>query len=56
MPVEVGRVHYLLYHPFVREYKQTTKVWIVYDASAKSTGPATAFMQVHHCFLKYPMY
>ena len=56
IPVEVDRAHYLPYHPVVREDKQTTKISIVYDASAKSTSPATAFMQVHRCFLKYPMY
>ena len=34
----VGEVHYLPYHPVVRQDRQTTEVRIVYDASARKNG------------------
>ena len=35
-----GKVHYIPHHPVIRRDKETSKVRIVYDASARKSGPS----------------
>ena len=46
---ESGNCHYIPHHPVVNENKDTTKVRIVFDASAKSEGPS-----LNDCLYKGP--
>jgi hypothetical protein len=39
-PKSLGKVHYLPHREVVRPEKSTTKLRVVYDASARSNGPA----------------
>ena len=38
--VEIPEVHYLPHHAVVRKDKATTKLRVVYNASARSNGPS----------------
>lgn len=48
-PGEIGATHYLPHHPVIREDRQTTKLRVVFDASAKSQGPS-----LNECLYKGP--
>ena len=37
---EIGKVHYIPHHAVIRRDKSTTKLRVVYDASARSNGVA----------------
>ena len=37
---KMGETHYLPHHPVIRDDKNTSKVGIVFDASAKGMGPS----------------
>ena len=45
------RVHYLPHHGVVRKDKSTTKLRVVYDTSAKSSGPS-----LNECLYKGPKF
>ena len=48
-PGKKGKTYYLAHHPVTREDKDTTKLRIVFDASAKTFGPSLG-----ECWYKSP--
>ena len=48
-PGKLGETHYIPHHPVIRNDRTTTKVRIVFDASAKDTGPS-----LNECLYKGP--
>ena len=48
-PGKKGETHYLTHHPVIQEDKDTTKLRIVFDASAKTWGPS-----LNECLYKGP--
>ena len=54
---EVGRLHYIPHHAVIRRDKLTTKLRVLYDASAKSDGVAlNDCMQDHPLLRTYLIY
>ena len=47
-PTVVSKTHYLAHHPVIRDYKDTTRVRIVFDASAKVTQNSPSLNNVLH--------
>ena len=52
--IEVGQTHYLSHHPVIRQDKDTTKVRIVYNASAKNSSGTSlnSCLYIGPCLLK----
>ena len=50
---DVTGVHYLPHHVVIHRDKVITKLCIVYDASAKMTGPMIVLIQVRSLILKF---
>ena len=48
-PGKLGETHYIQYHPVIRDDKKTTKIRIVFDASARDTG-----LSLNNCLYKGP--
>ena len=48
-PGKLGETHYIPHHPVIRDDKVTTKIHIVFDASARDNGPT-----LNDCLYKGP--